>query len=114
MIKLLPRLEALPGVESVGAINGLPVSFQGGGATFQIEGRADPDNLTPMTNYRIVTPDYFRTMKIQLVAGRVLPRRIETELSPSRSLANRSRAFRGRMKIRSASVCDGGLQTGRR
>ena len=69
--QLLPRLEALPGVESVGAINGLPVSFQGGGATFQIEGRADPDNVTPMTNYRIVTPEYFRTMKIQLMAGRV-------------------------------------------
>src|SRR5499426_650509 len=67
----LQRLEALPGVESVGAINGLPVSFQGGGATFQIEGRAEPDNVTPMTTYRIVSPDYFRTMRIQVVAGRV-------------------------------------------
>jgi len=67
----LQRLEALPGVESVGAISGLPVSFQGGGATFQIEGRSEPDNVTPMTTYRIVSPDYFRTMKIQLVAGRV-------------------------------------------
>ena len=67
----LQRLEALPGVESVGAINGLPVSFQGGGATFQIEGRAEPNNVTPMTTYRIVSPDYFRTMKIQVVAGRV-------------------------------------------
>jgi predicted permease len=67
----LARLEALPGVESVGAISGLPVSFQGGGATFQIEGRSEPNNVTPMTTYRIVSPDYFRTMKIQLVAGRV-------------------------------------------
>jgi putative ABC transport system permease protein len=67
----LQRLEALPGVESVGAISGLPVSFQGGGATFQIEGRAEPNNVTPMTAYRIVSPDYFRTMKIQIVAGRV-------------------------------------------
>jgi putative ABC transport system permease protein len=67
----LQRLEALPGVESVGAISGLPVSFQGGGATFQIEGRSEPDNVTPMTTCRIVSPDYFRTMKIQLVAGRV-------------------------------------------
>jgi putative ABC transport system permease protein len=67
----LQRLEALPGVESVGAISGLPVSFLGGGATFQIEGRAEPNNVTPMTTYRIVSPDYFRTMKIQLVAGRV-------------------------------------------
>jgi len=67
----LQRLEMLPGVESVGAISGLPVSFQGGGATFQIEGRAEPNNVTPMTTYRIVSHDYFRTMKIQLVAGRV-------------------------------------------
>ena len=69
--QLLPRLEALPGVESVGAINGLPVSFQGGGATFQIEGRPAPDNVTPMTTYRIVSPGYFRAMKIQSIAGRV-------------------------------------------
>src|SRR5215468_7400398 len=67
----LSRLETLPGVESVGVINGLPVSFQGPGATFQIEGRAEPNNVTPRTTYRIVNPDYFRTMKIQLVAGRV-------------------------------------------
>src|SRR5215813_4931634 len=67
----LSRLETLPGVESVGVINGLPVSFQGGGATFQIEGRAEPNNVTPMTTYRIVSPGYFHTMKIQLVAGRV-------------------------------------------
>jgi len=67
----LQRLEALPGVESAGAISGLPVNFQGGGSTFQIEGRAEPNNVTPMTNHRVVSPDYFRTMKIQLVAGRV-------------------------------------------
>jgi putative ABC transport system permease protein len=69
--QLLPRLEALPGVAAVGAISGLPVSFQGGGATFQIEGRAEPNNATPMTTYRIVSPAYFRAMKIQLLAGRV-------------------------------------------
>ena len=69
--QILQRLEALPGVESVGAISGLPVSFQGGGATFQIEGRAEPNNVTPMTTYRIVSHDYFRAMKIPLVAGRV-------------------------------------------
>jgi putative ABC transport system permease protein len=69
--QLLPRLAALPGVESIGAISGLPISFQGGGATFQIEGRADASRATPMTTYRIVSPDYFRTMKIGLVAGRV-------------------------------------------
>jgi len=69
--QLLPRLAALPGVEAVGAISGLPVSFQGGGATFQIEGRAEPNHTTPMTTYRIVSPDYFRTKRIPLVAGRV-------------------------------------------
>jgi putative ABC transport system permease protein len=69
--QLLPRLAALPGVESAGAISGLPISFQGGGSTFPIEGRGGSDRMTPMTTYRVVSPDYFRTMKIQLVAGRV-------------------------------------------
>jgi putative ABC transport system permease protein len=68
--QLLPRLAALPGVESVGVINGLPVSWGGGGSTFKIEGRAEPNDNTPISTHRIINADYFRTMRIPLAEGR--------------------------------------------
>jgi len=68
--QLLQQVEALPGVESAAVINGLPVSFQGGGSTFIIEGRAEAQSTTPMCTYRIISPDYFRTLGIPLLSGR--------------------------------------------
>ncbi|MGA9769124.1 MAG: ABC transporter permease [Blastocatellia bacterium] len=68
--QLLEQIEALPGVESAAVINGLPVSFQGGGSTFKIEGRAEAQSTTPMCTYRIISPDYFRTLGIPLLSGR--------------------------------------------
>ena len=68
--QLLQQVESLPGVESASIINGLPVSFQGGGSTFTIEGRPEAAATTPMCTYRIIGPDYFRTMHIPLSSGR--------------------------------------------
>ena len=68
--QLLERARALPGVESAAVISGVPVSWTGGGATFQIEGRAEPDNTTPISNYRIISPDYFHAMGIPPISGR--------------------------------------------
>src|SRR5262249_29431152 len=68
--QLLDRVKTLPGVESAGVINGLPVSWMGGGASFFIEGRPEPDNKIPLSTYRIISPDYCTTMKISLLTGR--------------------------------------------
>jgi putative ABC transport system permease protein len=65
--QLFSRVKSLPGVESVAAINGLPVSFQGGGDGFDAEGFT---GQVPISAARIITPDYFETMKIPLVVGR--------------------------------------------
>jgi putative ABC transport system permease protein len=80
--QLIPRLAALPGVESVAAINGLPVSFQGGGSTFGIEGRAEPNNFTALSTYRIINADYFKTMRIPLIAGRVFTEQDTRDFEP--------------------------------
>ncbi|HEY8462246.1 MAG TPA: ABC transporter permease, partial [Blastocatellia bacterium] len=71
MRELLPRLAALPGVESVGAINHPPLTkftFQG---FLRVEGRPivvnGNDSGTPIGQ---VTPDYFRAMGIPLLSGR--------------------------------------------
>ena len=71
--KFAPRLAAFPGVESVSAVNALPLSGLNARADFTIAGRAAPDpHDTPAAQHRWVTPGYFQTMKIPVVRGREL------------------------------------------
>ncbi|MCI0486607.1 MAG: ABC transporter permease [Blastocatellia bacterium] len=67
---LLQRVRSLPGVEAAGLINGLPLSYTGGGGGFFIEGRPESDSSL-LATYRIISPDYFRAMRIPLLKGRV-------------------------------------------
>jgi putative ABC transport system permease protein len=69
--QLLERAVATPGVESVGAISGLPLSGSSVNLGFTIEGRSPAAReAQPITEYRIVTPRYFESMGIPLLAGR--------------------------------------------
>src|SRR5262245_20221496 len=70
--ELVSQIEAAPGVKSVSAISALPLSPYRGTTGFSIEGVATPpDNPVPYsTDFRAVTPGYFKTMGIQLVRGR--------------------------------------------
>jgi putative ABC transport system permease protein len=66
------RVATLPGVRSVGAVNGLPLTGLGLGSTFAVDGRPAPvPEQRPLALLRSVNPAYFRTMGIPLVAGRV-------------------------------------------
>jgi predicted permease len=74
--KVADKIAAIPGVEAVGAINTPPLS--GGGETFdfRIEGEPEkPVDQWPGANYRNVTPDYFRAMKIPIMQGRAFTER---------------------------------------
>jgi putative ABC transport system permease protein len=74
--KVAEKIAAIPGVEAVGAINTPPLS--GGGETFdfRIEGEPEkPVDQWPGANYRNVTPDYFRAMKIPIMQGRAFTER---------------------------------------
>jgi putative ABC transport system permease protein len=70
--RVLARIQALPGVESAGATNRLPLggntSIQTGALEFEGAGRAI-DRL-PDVDYRLTTPDYFRTLRIPITQGR--------------------------------------------
>ncbi|NVJ22623.1 ABC transporter permease [Myxococcus sp. AM011] len=70
--ELLGRIHALPGVESAGVTNKLPL----GGRTdigFDIEGRTRaPDTVWPAVETRFVSEDYLRTLRVRLRDGRML------------------------------------------
>ena len=68
--QLLERTAALPGVQSVGATQSMPLigDYILG---LVIEGRPEPaPGEEPSTNYYAVSPDYFRAMGIPLLRGR--------------------------------------------
>jgi predicted permease len=65
------RIRALPGVEGVSTINHLPLAGDVWRFGFHVEGRpiAKPGE-GPRATYRVVSPGYFDTMGLRLVAGR--------------------------------------------
>jgi putative ABC transport system permease protein len=73
--KVIEKISAIAGVEAVGAINTLPLS-KGPTFAFRIEGRPETTvDKWPGANYRNVTPDYFRAMKIPIAQGRAFTER---------------------------------------
>jgi predicted permease len=69
--KLMDRLRALPGVESVSSEKWVPLWFYGRGSTRPtIAGYAPRPNEDMRIGYNLVGPDYFQTMRIPIVAGR--------------------------------------------
>ncbi|MBV9400445.1 MAG: ABC transporter permease [Bryobacterales bacterium] len=71
--EILRRVRDVPGVESAGIINLLPLTFRGGSSGFYVEGTPPPaQGQAPAANNRIVSPDYFKTLRIPLNAGRYL------------------------------------------
>jgi putative ABC transport system permease protein len=69
--QVLERVGALAGVESAGVITNLPLTFKGNNASFTVEGLPEPPpDQVAIAATRLISPDYFRTMSIQLVSGR--------------------------------------------
>jgi putative ABC transport system permease protein len=68
--RLYERLRTLPGVETVGAVNILPLSGNYSCDGFQIVGRPVPDGQQPCAEMRSVNFDYFRALDVPLLSGR--------------------------------------------
>ncbi|MEZ5418538.1 MAG: ABC transporter permease [Vicinamibacterales bacterium] len=70
--EVIDRVRALPGVTSAAATSFLPLDGQLGiGSSFWLGDRPDPGpGNKPVADYRPVTPGYFATLGIRLVAGR--------------------------------------------
>lgn len=69
--QLSERVRAIPGVESAGAINHLPLAGDVWRWRFMIEGRPTPrPDEWPGAVYRVAMPGYFETMRIPIRRGR--------------------------------------------
>jgi putative ABC transport system permease protein len=93
--QLIERTSTLPGVDSVAAVNILPLSGNGRQSSFTIEGRPPvPPGQEPDAEVSTVTPDYFRAMGIPVRSGRTFTER-DTKDAPgvvviSETLARRN------------------------
>ena len=68
---VLDRVAHLPGVVSAGYATSVPLAWKGGTSGFYPEGLTEAiPGLAFDANHRQVSPDYLRTMNIQLVTGR--------------------------------------------
>jgi putative ABC transport system permease protein len=91
--QLLERIAALPGVESVGSITGLPMHFSEE-YSFSILGHPAPSpEQRPRAGYNEVSPGFFRTLKIPLKKGRYLDEH-DTAAAPWAVVVNETFAHR--------------------
>ncbi|MGA2131064.1 MAG: ABC transporter permease [Bryobacteraceae bacterium] len=75
--RLLEKVESQPGVSAAAVASSFPLDpdtfgMNGMDQTFHIEGRIESDaEVPPAANLRTVTPNYFKTLGIPLVRGRL-------------------------------------------
>ncbi len=68
--ELSARIKNIPGVDSIGAIQDLPLKQNKMSLRVNIEERPLPPEQQREVAWRVITPEYFRTMKIHLIYGR--------------------------------------------
>ncbi|MDQ1610292.1 MAG: hypothetical protein QOG00_223 [Pyrinomonadaceae bacterium] len=74
--RLLPRINALPGVQSAAVSTSIPLTGTDTSSTFDIEGRppVSPENK-PLITLSIASPDYFKVLETPVVRGRAFTER---------------------------------------
>jgi len=93
--ELTAKTRALPDVEYVGAINGVPLIGEVWGKTVTLLDRPLPADLSglPSIQYRVVVGDYFRAMGVRILNGRAFTER-DTRDAPKVAIVNRAMAKR--------------------
>jgi putative ABC transport system permease protein len=92
--ELVRRVEAVPGVQAVGAISHIPMSRSSSSSTFRIEGQsAPPSGKRPYADYRIVTPHYFDAIGTRLLEGRLFTEH-DDKKAPNVTIINEALAHR--------------------
>lgn len=73
--ELQRRVATMPSVKNVGAVRLLPLASEMGDWGLQVEGYTPPPNQGTPGDWQVVTPGYFETMRLRVVAGRALDAR---------------------------------------
>ena len=81
--RALSRVQTLPGVKSAGAINYLPLANWGWNGNVQLAGHPFPPGQNPLAEFRVVAGDYFGTMGVSLLSGRLVDSRDGPGAPPS-------------------------------
>jgi len=96
------EIRAVPGVKDVAYADALPLDFfDAGGFSFEIVGEPPlGDNERPITEYQVVSPAYFSTLDLPIVAGRGFDARDRGDGLPV-CIVNEAfaRSFRGKSPI---------------
>lgn len=67
---LIRELGSRPGIASAALVSRIPLGGSRGASPVDIEGRVAAPGEVPIIDQRHITPEYFRTMRIPLLAGR--------------------------------------------
>jgi putative ABC transport system permease protein len=76
------RLRVLPGVSAVGAISMLPIASTGTNSAVRLPDRVIRPEDSPLAEFRAVTPGYFETVGMSLVAGRAIDAQDRVNTTP--------------------------------
>jgi putative ABC transport system permease protein len=87
--QLIDSIRAVPGVRDAAVATALPLRGWGDGMPFRMAGSAVSTDQRSGTGFKIVTPGYFQTLGLRLIAGRVLNER-DTAGSPLVTVVNES------------------------
>ena len=91
--RLLERLRNVPGVSAAGVVSDIPL-YGGSSTGFDVDGRPEAaPGQRPLTDYRVINPDYFATMGMKLVKGRAFSR-YDNEDAPGVVIINETMAAR--------------------
>jgi putative ABC transport system permease protein len=86
---LSARIASLPGVKSASSVMPLPLSGNRFGISFEIDGRPVAKGAEPSADLFMIGNDYFTTMEIPRIAGRVFDER-DTKKSPPVVVVNQA------------------------
>jgi putative ABC transport system permease protein len=90
--QLNQQVAALPGIETVGLVNYIPLGGSNSSDAFLVEGVPDPPpGQEFLGRYRVCTPDYFKALGITILGGRGFTEQ-DTAKSPPVAIINETMA----------------------
>jgi len=81
--KLLDRVRSLPGVKDAAVTDGVPLGDWSGGTQLEVEGQLPKPGGHNTAGWHVVSPDYFRTLGVRLLRGRLLEDADQGQATPA-------------------------------